>query len=76
MVVIDVPAAAPAPAPAAASATATTATKQESSKVVHAPPPSLGKPVKFVPLTEGKGTFVDDWPTGEVAGKINTTTAK
>ena len=36
---------------------------------------SLRKPVKFVPLTEGSGTFVDDL-SGEVAGKINTTTAR
>lgn len=82
MVVIDVAAAAaPAPAAAAAAASATTTTtttakEQSSTRVVHAPPPFVGKPVKFVPLTEGKGKFIDDWPAGEVAGKINTTTAK
>ena len=47
----------------------------KSTRVVFPPPALLGKPVKFVPLTEGSGTFVDDL-SGEVAGKINTTTAR
>jgi hypothetical protein len=42
---------------------------------VFPPPALLGKPAKFIPLTEGSGTFVDDM-SGEVAGKINTTTAR
>ena len=63
-------AAPPLPIVAAASASAT-----NSSRVVFPPPALLGTPVKFVPLTEGSGTFVDDL-SGEVAGKINTTTAR
>jgi len=47
----------------------------KSNRVVFPPPALLGKPAKFIPLTEGSGKFVDDM-SGEVAGKINTTTAR
>lgn len=60
---------------AAASATApapSAAASKTSNRVVFPPPALLGKPAKFVPLTEGSGTFVDDLG-GEVAGKVNTT---
>lgn len=56
-------------------AAAAPAVSKSSNRVVFPPPALLGKPVKFVPLTEGSGTFVDDL-SGEVAGKINTTTAR
>jgi len=56
-------------------AAAPSAAASKSSRVVFPPPALLGKPAKFIPLTEGTGTFVDDL-SGEVAGKLNTTTLR